>query len=341
MSNTNRLYYQRIGFVRIENAEGEMITFGSPTSDNAALDMKFDIKMEAMRLCEFSVSLLGLTIDTINDLVVLPGEASATKSRRIEVYAGYYNRNEQYNGANKIAEGWIWEAQISSPPPEMWVTFTCFAFIQNPVEVEVRMLGNWPSVNELMTTVVKTLAKAGEKVEPWRDDNWRMSIPLDTRLKFNFKGPHNKLLYSLADTLLANAFIEDGKVMITERAPFYVTKGGQDNPSELKESTGLISVSELERFTAKFKSRLNDSFRMCDFVNVTMKLNRKANGKYYVVSKHHVGHLRGDDWFTTLLAYREPAMKKRTMTARERYEDGISEDKIVDWSKKNFSIFMR
>lgn len=279
-------YWNRIGYVEIEDRQGQWVKYGGIID---SLDFKFEGKVVGSVTPEFTVGILGLSMDTINDLTVW-NPAESTKARRgIRVYAGY-----QKDGiANPLFNGFIFEA-LPTNPPEMWLNFKCLMNIngERPItekewfeDAEIRrifqaigdrwgMLTRWDAV------------KTGAKTK----GNFIISGKTPQMLVDEFSHKFNVIIYA-----------EHGILVCQDREPW--TKEPKDT-QKLSMATGLLGVSGLQPAGATFTRRLDDTNKIFSWVELESELVPKANGMYQVIEKTHKGHFRGEEWVTILRTIR-------------------------------------
>jgi hypothetical protein len=260
-----------------------MIKYGG-ISD--ALDFKFDGEIVANTYSSFTVSILGLTLETINKLTAWNPVEVYGKKRRIRVYAGY-----EHDGIeNPIFEGLVIEA-IPTNPPEMWLNFKCIINIgyEGPLisydNPDRRTLG------DIWNDIAKVNNYSGARWESTRIDK-------NKRVVFSFDGKSAaKLIYDFThrfDVIGLN--INDVLVCKDKRM--------WSDPKKPKEiistKTGLLGIAGVSVKGATIRRRLSDTAACSDCVYLMSEVIPKANGPYTIIKKRHVGHFRGKDWYTEL-----------------------------------------
>ena len=276
-STLGQRYYNRVGHLEIED-------FGNLPE---GLDIKFDVKKFGNFNVQFSAGVLGLSSDHVNELTVWNPVDALSNSREIKVFAGY----ESDSLKSPLAKGFIFKA-MPTPPPEMWVNFDCMLSIKNkfPIEQEEHMM------NVGIGEVAQKICKLNEY-----DFTWKSEIPKDTKVNFMISGSPDDLVkrFEVAFNIVA---VLDDKNTIT----FYDNKAWNklsvpNNISTvINTETGLLMVGNVDMAGATVRTRLNDRYQLFDWVRLESSLIPKANGNYFVLSKRHVGHLRGNEWYTEL-----------------------------------------
>lgn len=294
---SSKIYWNRIGHVRIEGPDGKMYSYGGDTD---SLDFKFRVQ----KLCgniyvKFSVSILGLSASTINFLTTWNVARALRTPRRIEVYAGY----ESDGKAPLIIKGYIINA-IPTTPPEMWL---------NIEGLNVVMAGKSEIVPEdsivfsKTTTTAKDLFEKAAQVAGYKpvwtlDDAAGSRIVTVPRLRCD----KSELIEQVKQILGVLIEIE-GDCLVAHNTNGWV--GMPQFASEVSMDTGMIEISHIDVRGAKIKIRLNDTFKLFSWIHLTSKLIPKATGYYFVVGKVLQGHLRGEDWFVELDTVRKDAAR--------------------------------
>lgn len=283
MATEKPVYWNRIGYVAIEGRNGKMFRFGGETD---GLDFKFDGEVVADITPTFNVSVLGLSLENINTLTVWNPAESFSQKRKIEVYAGY-----SADGiANPLFSGFIIEA-IPTNPPEMWLNFKCMMNVPNDGAQKSgdKDMQKRP-VSEIWNDIAKLFGCSGK----WEVK--RISASKEIVFKLGGRAP-NILVDDFTSMLGIIAFSRNGVLVCKDRRPW----ADPDNPTEtISTETGLLGIAAVSIKGATIKRRLSDTVRCFDCVRIESKIMPKANGAYTIIKKRHVGHLRGNDWFTEL-----------------------------------------
>ena len=270
MAIDSKLYWKRVGHVEVENASGRMVSF-------SGLDFKFKVKSCGDIYQEFSVGILGLSAQTINDLTVWSPAKAIDRPRKIAVYAGYADSGEEL-----IATGYIWYA-IPTNPPEMWMNFECKHYLLLEEQVkEPRTLDDKP-ISEIFQAVANECGMRSDFRATGGDKKGR----------FKIEGRKDALAKSFARTFGKTVYDNSGMLVCTDehgerREPQRAVRIDGDN--------GLLSVGNIDIVGARLTTRLRTDIGMCEWVSLRSKLIPSANGDYFVIEKELKGHFRGDEW---------------------------------------------
>lgn len=266
-----REYWDRVGYVCIEDQNGQMIEY-------RGLDFKFKVKSIAGIYSKFSVSVLGLSAKTINDLTVWNPIKAIKSPRKIEVYGGYAK-----TGAEVIATGYIWYA-VPTRPPEMWMNFECMQFLKfNDTIKEPVVLENY-SVKEIFNTIA---AECGYRAD------WQASGG-DVKIKsYTLEGKIGDLMRKFSLTF--NKSVCERFRMLICADPH----GEREEPRRqirIAQDTGLLAVGNIDIMGAVITTRLRTDVQILDWLNLESILIPSASGPYFVISTEMEGHLRGEKW---------------------------------------------
>lgn len=286
--DTAKIFWNRIGYVAIEDRSGKMIKYGG---DIDGLDFKFTGTMNSDIYTEFEVGILGLSAEKIGEITVWNPEESTGRRRKIQVFAGY----EKDGLANPLFEGFIYEA-LPTNPPEMWLNMKCLVDGNKIIPVdEHKVITGTPE--EIFKQIGNELGKS---------TRWQVTkIDNKTKIKFDFTGSKLSLVRSFADAL---------HITVTDISDVLVADNFRPWLNEVKDPIlidvehGMIGLGAISIKGATIRSRLNGSIPIAGWVRLKSVIIPKANGDYFVIKKKHVGHFRGDDWYTEVECVRK-AMK--------------------------------
>ena len=279
-----QLFWNRTGWVDIEG-------YGKPP---VGLDFKFEVKKYGNIYSKFSVGILGLNSSNINAMTVYNPVDAVNQGREISVFAGY----EADGVPSMICKGTVMNA-MPTPPPEMWMNFECMPFLKNKIPID----DVEPMYNKPISEVAQKICDMMGFKYFWRSLNVKES----TKINFNFTGCRDTALTKLADGLNLvvilgdnnDVYFYDKKAWNTIQIPRPI-----DIPIINIES-GLLMVGNVDATGAKIRVRLNDTYSLFSWIKLESKLIPKASGYYFVLSKTHKGHLRGEEWYTELELRRE------------------------------------
>ena len=276
----NNALYGRVGHVEIEDANGNMLSYGG---SHDSLDFKFNVEETGDIYVEFSVGILGLGKDTINDLITWTPQQALSKRRLIRVFAGYDS-----TGEDMIAEGIVWSA-IPTPPPEMWLNMKCMKFLdmkdsitEEPAFGEKKTVG---AVFEKIADILglSSLWEANDELYK-KESNFQFMGLTKDMLATKFKKEYDVIVYQ-----------ESGMLVCIDRYGEYQTPQPKE---EISPMNGLIQLSEVGIVGAKIVTRLDDRFSLYSWLHLDSWLMEKVSGDYLVISKKHTGHFRGEEWQT-------------------------------------------
>ena len=274
-----QLFWNRTGWVDIEG-------YGKPP---VGLDFKFEVKKYGNIYSKFSVGILGLNSSNINAMTVYNPVDAVNQGREISVFAGY----EADGVPAMICKGTVMNA-MPTPPPEMWMNFECMPFLKNKIPID----DVEPMYNKPISEVAKKICDMMGFKYFWRSLNVKES----TKINFNFTGCRDTALTKLADGLNLVVILGDNNDVY-----FYDKKAWNTIPIPrpidiqiINIESGLLMVGNVDATGAKIRVRLNDTYSLFSWIKLESKLIPKASGYYFVLSKTHKGHLRGEEWYTEL-----------------------------------------
>ena len=281
--------WKRIGYVAIENDRGGFDTYGGEDS----LDFKFDGTISAEICPKFVVSILGLSKETMAGLTVWNPIEAFSRSRQIRVYAGYENDNIE----KPIFDGIICEA-FPTQPPEAWMNFKC---ILNYLSKDIPQI-DIPESPKTLGEIAEQIAILCGRSMKWNavrtskdfsaSFNFDKTSPYDLVLRFNEK----------FDGLIMYVDEEGVITVIDNYGERNAISGGIQTISI---DNGMLGLNNITMIGARVIKRLDPDIKCFSWINVESRLVNKANGSYYVVYKRHVGHFRGQEWYTQLDTHRK------------------------------------
>ena len=274
-----QLFWNRTGWVDIDG-------YGKPP---VGLDFKFEVKKYGNIYSKFSVGILGLNSSNINAMTVYNPVDAVNQGREIRVFAGY----EADGVPAMICKGTVMNA-MPTPPPEMWMNFECMPFLKNKIPID----DVEPMYNKPISEVAQKICDMMGFKYFWRSLNVKES----TKINFNFTGCRDTALTKLADGLNLVVILGDNNDVY-----FYDKKAWNTIPIPrpidipiINIESGLLMVGNVDATGAKIRVRLNDTYSLFSWIKLESRLIPKASGYYFVLSKTHKGHLRGEEWYTEL-----------------------------------------
>ena len=276
-----RKYWNRRGNIQIEG-------YGDVLS---GLDFKFEIKKVGSLYSRFKLSILGLTSDTINELTVWNPVDASSIAREVIISAGY----EGDKITSPICRGFIYNA-IPTPPPEMWLNMDCMISLKGGVPISAPRM--------FCDTEAKSIL---DYMSTQCDFNWNwksVNMSVDKKINFNVDGNRNDIVQKFADSFGLIAVMDDeGDITFYDEKPWannVPTENDRHSIPNINMDNGLLAIGGVDMKGATIRVRLDDSYRTFEWVYLESKLIPKASGFYFVLEKRHVGHFRGDEWYTEL-----------------------------------------
>lgn len=282
MSTKGQKFWNRVGWVDIEG-------YGIPP---VGLDFKFEVEKIGDVYPSFKVSVLGLSSKNINALTVWNPADAVSISRQISVFAGY----EDDGITSPICRGFVFNA-LPTPPPEMWMNFDCLLSLNNKIPIPKDL--QEPISYGVLQDVVERIEKITGFKASWFSQNWE----LDTPASFSFDMSRDLVIKTFTEKYnLIAIYGDNGRVSFYDRKCWLrtISDPTRDDIPVINIDTGLLMVGNVNAAGATIRVRLNDRYQLMQWVKLESKLIPSASGFYNVLSKKHVGHLRGKEWFTEL-----------------------------------------
>ena len=308
-------FFNRLGHVEILSRR---VVFPKKTFDIMEsledIDYKFNIRKVCDMTttnCEASVSILGLSRETIHRLATLRAVGPELQLRkRVRVYASY----EDF-GDNLIFDGDIVKAQPSTPP-ENWLNINAFVGNYRHSELYSMAVNDRLSIQQLMTNGAKILGV--DKVEFRNASDAKVQAEMKRTLKgFDCSGTKYDLLQMLNRVSDFIVFEDNGR-LICQLNTDDDYKRSRNTAAILSEDTGMIGIPEVLVGSAEGKGKktasdssgsslrlsvkcfINPSIQLWDLVYLKSVYLPDADGYYTVNEIEYSGHLRGQDWYMTL-----------------------------------------
>jgi len=251
------------------------------------IDVKFniDLPMSAI-ICDADISLCNLTRSDIDYLTSFTNVAESLQKRhRIRLYAGYDDSNY-----GMIFDGDVFYA-VPTAPPDIWLNIKARSGNYETTQVFTQSVLLPSTTQSIFEHAAQNLGKEFE---------WRSASKKVVK-KWSFTGNIDKYLQSLSGLDDTYIFIENDKLIAVDKvAPV------RDGIVRLiSEKTGMIGVPKIDFVGIEATLLLDTRIRRGDTVKMESVRVPSANGVYYVYNITHTGHLRGNDFFTTVKARRE------------------------------------
>lgn len=285
MSGPTPKYWNRVGWIEIDGVE-------IPTR---GLDIKFDVEKIGDVYPKWNASILGLSLDTIRKITVWNPAVAASKMRGIRVYAGY----DGIVGPKLLVKGTIMHA-IPTSPPEMWLNMSGFMSMKDRRMISAPYKLRGKSKEEIFFEICNKLGKKGRYEVKYDEYAW-----IKHGYQFSMEGMYGDLPTRFANQFDLVVYLDDETLVATDKNGQMKPQPKMSSPEIIDIDHGLISVAGIDIKGATIRTRLNDSYNLMSWVRLQSELIPSANGDYYVIKKRHVGHLRGNDWYTELTTVRK------------------------------------
>ena len=304
-------FFERIGRVEVVTGDTVVInTNGGSLSVNAmkeydSLDFKFKCKKVADMTSTDSnaeVSILGLSRESVQELATYkPRGLEMARQRRIRVYASYRDF-----GDNLIFDGDIVEA-VPSMPPENWITIQAFVGNYRHEKLYSHSINEEITVKQLIENVAQVLGlKALFHLNGEKDEQDELQRKIKT---FDCSGTQHDLMTMInrvsdfvvyEDCGILHAIMADGEGALNKR----------NSGVEISEDSGMIGIPKIlvgsaksgeESLKLEVKSLINPSIQMWSRVSLKSVYFPGINGEYTVQQIEYNGHLRGNEWYMTVI----------------------------------------
>lgn len=303
--------FNRTGKIRIlPEKDGEWMEFRD-------IDFKFDISRPIGGVyLKANISILGLSWDTICALATWTSDGwSLVKNIRIQVFAGYGERG--YDTC--IFDGNIINA-TSTMPPQIWLNILAYSGQWRSFYV---LDGNPTKESQLKFTEYMTrLANfIGASIDFSRctdiEDNY-----LATKV-FSQGSTYQSIAEYMYNLALSKGMMMYEDIDGNGKSCFYLVNQYLDySPSQLEAAkrdhtisaaNGMIGIPKITFAEAEVTKFLDTSLERTYFFYLDTvyapddkfsKQNGIVNGFYQINNIRHRGHLRGQEWYTTVKGYR-------------------------------------
>lgn len=282
---TNQKYWRRTGFVEIADDDGNMVRYGG---SHDGLDFKFSGVINGEINPNFSVSILGLSKETMVALTTWNPSDAYSKKRKINVYAGYSNDDI----ARPILSGIVLRA-FPTQPPEAWLNLDCVLNPFSPLPVVK------PETKKLtLEEILDKIAKMDGYNSRWDSKK----LKGDNTVIYNFNRSPKELVRDFSDRFNVLLYVEDNVLIAKD---FHGERGDPEDLEMVSMDTGMLGLNHITLIGATIVKRLESRTKCFSWLNVRSKLVPKANGSFYVINKKYLGHFRGQEWYTELNCHRK------------------------------------
>lgn len=304
-------FFERIGRVEIVtgdtvvlNTDGGSI-YGNVMKEYDSLDFKFRCKKVCDMTttnCEAEVSILGLSRESIQELATYrPKGLEMPRQRRIRVYASYRDF-----GDNLIFDGDIVEA-VPSVPPENWLNIQAFVGNYRQNLLYSHSVNMSITVRQLIENVARVLGLKvifhlnGDKDE--RDELMR-------RIKtFDCSGTQDDIL-TMVNRVSDFIVYEDCGILHAIMSDSDGVENKRNSVVEISENSGMVGIPKIivgsdikdkKPIKIQVKTFINPSIQMWSRVYLESVYFPGVNGSYTVQEIEYSGHLRGNEWYMTMM----------------------------------------
>ena len=253
------------------------------------IDVKFDIHLPmSAQMTRAKISLLNLKRSNIELLTTYTSRMVAIANRkRLQLWAGY----EDDYPVPKLFDGDIIQA-IPTQPPEIWLDMEAMSGAYGSTQ----MFSESILVPSTVETIFKQAAQWIELKSEWRATTQK------TVTSFAFSGSSQEIIKAVSDLDKIDVFEEDGVLVAVDSNKAPVRDGVI---REISERSGMVGVPKVDYIGIEATMFLDSRIRRGDTVNFISKRIPAANGVYYVYNIRHHGHLRGNEFYTTVKARRK------------------------------------
>ena len=309
--------FHRTGLVRfLPSGQKDWLTYKD-------LDFKFDIAKPFGAVCmDAKIAIAGMPWKNIVAVSTWTGEATAwAKNIRIQVCAGYGEKGYQ----DIIFDGTVMYA-MPTTPPNIWLNIHARSgYYRNNRKCDIQNGNEKKKTREWFATVARYITKAKEPCDFNRltiDDQMRTlpSFPPGSTFEDIKKAIWREaesqgiVVWERIDAEGESYFVfEDRKIprdALTDKQ-----KNSIRAEYTISEENGMISVPKTNFAEVEVTKFLDTSFNRGAFFyleskyapninSVDDKPNGQQNGIYRINHIRHHGHLRGEEWYTTLKAWR-------------------------------------
>ena len=315
--------YLRYGHVEI------LDTAGGKVYDFDGLDFKFKITrtLDSFSAGFVEASVLNISKDDRDALTEIRDMQTAIERQyRLRIFAGYENSATPFKGA-MIADCELCEAMPISPPPDIWMRFKgVYGYMFQFVNVSASLNSKNVTFRELCSKMVDEVLNKYDTVCHTILD-FRASDETANKKVTGKDGAgisYDGSLYGIA-----NYLSEIGDVccffdMATTVAPGYRYLGARnlvvlDRPSTktasnkrngttytkiVDEAHGMVGLPQFKPpCEVTCTTLLDPQLRVWDKIDLKSKLIRGIDGKYTIKNLTLEGHLRGQEWYSRIVAY--------------------------------------
>lgn len=297
-------FFGRYYKLTITKPEGPSLEF-EVEDGKPAMDIKFDVKYARGQTArEGTVSILGLSVDTMNSILMLAGMTrgkAMSQLIRVRLEVGYFTSA----GTVEVINGFAWYATITSPP-QMWLNIRISEV--NPLGARTVTFGNvsGKSIRQVVETVLARFVKE-EGMEFRLEDATEDQIideEKDRSVQFtdavSLSGALSVLNEKLDDKVWFLLKTRDNEkirtVLALDKDADKVTPA---DDVQIDGDNGLLSVTGIDAINGCITTFIDGTVAE-ELTHLVLRsaLNPQANGRYYIVRKEFVGHFMGQEWYT-------------------------------------------
>lgn len=304
-------FFERLGRVEVVTGNTVVIsTTGEETTHFAmkefdSLDFKFKCKKTADLTssdCYADVSILGLSRESIQEIATYrPIGLELPAQRRIRVYASYVDF-----GDNLIFDGDIVEA-VPSVPPDNWLSIKAMVGGYRHEKLYSHSINEDITVKQLIENVAQVLGlKALFHLSGGKDEQDELQRKIKT---FDCSGTQYDLM-TMINRVSDFIVYEDCGILHAIMADSDGAFNKRNSGVEISENSGMVGIPKIlvgstkrneESLKVEVKSLINPSIQMWSRVSLKSVYFPGINGEYTVQQIEYNGHLRGNEWYMTMI----------------------------------------
>lgn len=323
-------YWHRVYKIDIVKPDGTRYTYNSLVVEEAKhsrhypFDIKFDVEMALTITPKFSVDILGLSKETIEELTIWDTTQALAENIQIHLYAGYKEAGEEL-----LAAGMILHALPVGNPPEVWMHFECMTNGESITPVYKPDYSS-PNNDDTDEGDSDSINLESDDVGTSVQDNIQRGINAlanaieaqevkDLRANTQGAQPEGVVTMDYAGktaSQMADEVSKKSRVRIAVRAGdetglphknnsiVVVDDENWEQRNDVKETlsieTGLLSITDVNFLRATATRLLDTKLQMLDICKVNSIYIPSYSGRFLVIGVRHTGHFRGNEWFTKL-----------------------------------------
>lgn len=290
------------------------------------IDIKFSVHFIGTAQMNYaSIGICNLAKEDINFLTTWKrwNKIEASQERKlVRLFAGYED------DVSMIYEGFITQA-VPTLPPDVWLNCVVLQNYDYKTEVQSIAIDEPMSQKDLFNQIANWLglklsweskiSEVANKIIPrisWSGTKWKLveklqemsgtDVYIDSgRLVVSDRGERN-IDYTLRETQAQIDMLSQDKVTLKDfpvgKTFSYNLKNIVAYKWEVSERNGMLGIPMRYPMGVTVRMLLNNKIRSGDAILLNSEKYSGANGIFYVNQIKHVGHLRGNDYYTEIQA---------------------------------------